>query len=168
MEEEFCLGIVSQLIENEDSSSKLQYLVKPTGNSHKAEDVFHLALIYSRDEALSHSAEQLIKSVFLDKKSQPQFYVVQDTEIYHDHIDKRREILNTGKDTYIRLPNVGEFNADQEYTIFSRLYPHCAEGDLNKMIDILNCTRKYEEIPINHIRKEPYFTRAHLLNNKIF
>ncbi|KAI9611529.1 hypothetical protein H4Q26_008483 [Puccinia striiformis f. sp. tritici PST-130] len=48
IEEEFCPGIVSQLLKEEKISNELQNLVKPTGNCHTPEDVFHLALIYSR------------------------------------------------------------------------------------------------------------------------
>ncbi|POW16272.1 hypothetical protein PSTT_01413, partial [Puccinia striiformis] len=163
IEEEFCPGIVSQLLKEEKISNELQNLVKPTGNCHTPEDVFHLALIYSRYEMRSHSAEQLIKSVFLDEDTQPQFYVLQDKEIYQDQIDKKRQILNTGRDTCMRLPSVGEFYFGQEYIIFSNLYPHCFEGDLNKMINILDRTRKYEEIPMKLIEKQPDFSRAWFL-----
>ncbi|POW16269.1 hypothetical protein PSTT_01410, partial [Puccinia striiformis] len=155
MEEEFCPGIISQLMKKKNVSNHLQNLVKPTGKSHKPEDVFHLALIYSRNEMISHSAEQLIKNVFLDKETQAQFYVLQDKELYQDHIDKKREILNTGKDTFIRLPSFREFHSGQEYILFSDLFLHCVEGDLNKMIDILDHTREFEEIPINSIQKKP-------------
>ncbi|KAI9611532.1 hypothetical protein H4Q26_008486 [Puccinia striiformis f. sp. tritici PST-130] len=165
MEEELCPGIVSQLLKNRDLSDKLKKLVKLDGSTDKPEDVFHLASIYSRNEMLSHSAEQLIKSVFLDKKTHTKFYVLQDKEIYEDHIFKRMKILNTGKDTHIRLPSVGEFYASEEYEGFSSIYPHCVEGDLNKMIDILDHARRYEEIPIKLKQKEPVVFRAWTLNS---
>ncbi|POW16264.1 hypothetical protein PSTT_01419 [Puccinia striiformis] len=89
MEEELCPGIVSQLLKNEHLSNQFKNLVKLSGNGHKPEDVFHLALIYSRNEMICHSAKQLIKSIFLDQETRTQFYILRDKEIYQDHIEKR-------------------------------------------------------------------------------
>ncbi|KAI7949478.1 hypothetical protein MJO28_008299 [Puccinia striiformis f. sp. tritici] len=168
LEEELCPGIVSQLLKIENIPNQLQDLVKPTGCHHKPEDVFHLALIYSRNEMISHSAEQLIKSVFLDKETQTQFYALRDIELYKDHIDKRREILNIGKDIYRRLPSDEEFHSALEYILFANLYPHCVEGDLDRMISILDHTRIYEEMPTNLIQKRPVFSRAYFLNKSFY
>ncbi|POW13391.1 hypothetical protein PSTT_03755, partial [Puccinia striiformis] len=111
--------VMNLLLKIENIPNQLQDLVKPTGCHHKPEDVFHLALIYSRNEMISHSAEQLIKSVFLDKETQTQFYALRDIELYKEHIDKRREILNIGKDIYRRLPSDEEFHSALEYILFA-------------------------------------------------
>ncbi|POV94590.1 hypothetical protein PSHT_16131, partial [Puccinia striiformis] len=143
MEEELCPGIVSQLLQNEQVSNQFKDLVKLSGNGHKPEDVFHLASIYSRNEMISHSSEQLIKGVFLDKETGTQFYI---------HI--------------LKLSSVGTFH-DQAYRRYRLLYPHFAEEDLDKMTAILDHTVEYGEMQKNLIEKKwkPSATRAQALNN---
>ncbi|KAI7965683.1 hypothetical protein MJO29_001431 [Puccinia striiformis f. sp. tritici] len=166
MEEELCPGIVSQLLQNEQVSNQFKDLVKLSGNGHKPEDVFHLASIYSRNEMISHSSEQLIKGVFLDKETGTQFYMLRDKGLYQDHIDKKREILTRRKDTYMKLSSVGTFH-DQAYRRYRLLYPHFAEEDLNKMTAILDHTVEYGEMRKNLVEKKqkPSATRAQALNN---
>ncbi|KAI7955013.1 hypothetical protein MJO28_005413 [Puccinia striiformis f. sp. tritici] len=165
IEGEYCPGIVSQLSEDEIFSNKLQNLVKPTGNSHKPEDFFNLASVYSRNEMISHSAEQLLKSFFQDTKTSHNLYMFK--KIYQLHIDKKSEILNASNNKYVRLPSFEEFHYGREYGVFSVLYPHCVEGDLEKMIEILDHTTKYGKIPATFIQNQPYY-RAWLLHNSYF
>ncbi|KAI7960906.1 hypothetical protein MJO28_001395 [Puccinia striiformis f. sp. tritici] len=166
MEEELCPGIVSQLLKNEHLSNQFKNLVKLSGNGHKPEDVFHLALIYSRNEMICHSAKQLIKSIFLDQETRTQFYILRDKEIYQDHIDKKREILTRRQDTYLKLSSVGTFH-DQDYRRHQMLYPHFVEEDLTKTIAILDHTIEYEEMRRNLIEKKqkPYARRARILDD---
>ncbi|KAI9620121.1 hypothetical protein KEM48_008324 [Puccinia striiformis f. sp. tritici PST-130] len=166
MEEELCPGIVSQLLKNEHLSNQFKNLVKLSGNGHKPEDVFHLALIYSRNEMICHSAKQLIKSIFLDQETRTQFYILRDKEIYQDHIEKKREILTRRQDTYLKLSSVGTFH-DQNYRRHQMLYPHFVEEDLTKMIAILDHTIDHEEMRRNLIEKKqkPYARRAQILDD---
>ncbi|POV95768.1 hypothetical protein PSHT_15487, partial [Puccinia striiformis] len=157
---------VQALLQNEQVSNQFKDLVKLSGNGHKPEDVFHLASIYSRNEMISHSSEQLIKGVFLDKETGTQFYMLRDKGLYQDHIDKKREILTRRKDTYMKLSSVGTFH-DQAYRRYRLLYPHFAEEDLNKMTAILDHTVEYGEMRKNLVEKKqkPSATRAQALNN---
>ncbi|KAH9464884.1 hypothetical protein MJO28_001411 [Puccinia striiformis f. sp. tritici] len=170
MEEELCPGIVSQLCRSTRKKDcnffdALKDLVTSSENNLNHEDVFQLASLYSSNEMIDHTAQQIIKTTFHHETSSAKLYVLENKQIYQDYIDQKQELLDRFKETYMGFYSVGKF--DPHADPYKQGLPYdFVQEDLNKMWDILDNAVEYEEVPQNfkEEKQKPNFERARLLN----